>query len=173
MIQANKVIAHKEILLGIEIFFTQFSAFFYLIPIRDTLKLLVGEKGIIMYTVDNDRPDIQKAYWRDQGQKIDNYHDKMRIDTPIASYAQDAIGAIKLSDVVTKLVHQGGGDALYDKQHLFLDIDWDEIEEYIALQVITPNGWDHPLVDSEDIVVTHIEDYCMCDISVELFDRDS
>ena len=93
-----------------------------------------------MYTVDNDRPDIQKAYWRDQGQKIDNYHDKMRIDAPIASYAQDAEGATKLSDVVTKLVHQGGGDALYDKQHLFLDIDWNEIEEYIALQVITPNG---------------------------------
>ena len=126
-----------------------------------------------MYNVDNDRPDIQKAYWRVQGQKIDNYYDKMRIDVPIASYAEDAMGTIKLSDVVTKLVRQGGGDALYDKQHLFLDIDWDEIEEYIVLQVITPDKWNHPLTDSEDIVVTHIEDYCMCDISVELFDRDS
>ena len=126
-----------------------------------------------MYTVDNDRPDIQKAYWRSEGEKIDNYHDKMRIDVPIVSYAQDAEGATKLSDVVTKLVHQGGGDALYDKQHLFLDIDWDEIEEYIACKVITPDGWDHPLVNSEDIVVTHLSDYSMCDISVELFDRDS
>lgn len=126
-----------------------------------------------MCSIDNDQTYIQKAYWRDQEQKPDNYYNKMRIDVPIASYAENAKGAIKLSDVVTKLVHQGGGDALYDKQHLFLDIDWDEIEEYIALQVITPDGWDHPLVDSEDIVVTHISDYCMCNISVELFDCDS
>ena len=125
-----------------------------------------------MYTVENERPDIQRAYWRDQGQKIDSYYDKMRIDIPIASYAKDAEGATRLSDVVKRLVRQGGGDALYDKQHLFLDIDWDEIEEYIALQVITPDGWDHPLVNSEDIVVTHISDYIMCDISVELY-RDS
>jgi len=97
----------------------------------------------------------------------------MRIDIPIASYAENAIGAVKLSDVVIKLVHQGGGDALYDKGHLFLDIDWDEIEEYIACKAITPDGWDHPLVSSEDIVVTHISDYAMCDISVELFDCDS
>lgn len=123
-----------------------------------------------MYSIDNDRPNIQRAYWRNQGQKTDNYYDKMRIDVPIASYAEDGIGTIKLSDVVTKLVRQGGGDAL---QHLFLDIDWDEIEEYIALQAITPNEWDHPLVNSEDIVVTHISDYAMCDISVELFDRNS
>ena len=125
-----------------------------------------------MYTVENDRPDIQRSYWRDQGKKIDNYYNKMRIDIPIASYAKDAEGATRLSDVVKRLVRQGGGDALYDKQNLFLDIDWDEIEEYIALQVITPDGWDHPLVNSEDIVVTHISDYIMCDISVELY-RDS
>lgn len=37
-----------------------------------------------MYTIDNDRSDIQKAYWRDQGQKINNYYDKMRTDVPIA-----------------------------------------------------------------------------------------
>ena len=90
----------------------------------------------------------------------------------IASYAEDAEGAIKLSDVVCKLVRQGGGDALYDKHHLFLDIDWNQIEEYIALQVITPNGWSHPLVNSEDIVITHVSGGIMCDISVELFDRD-
>ena len=125
-----------------------------------------------MYTVDNDRPDIQRAYWRDQGEKIDNYYNKMRIDIPIASYAKDAEGATRLSDVVKRLVRQGGGDALYDKQNLFLDIDWDEIEEYIALQVITPKGWSHPLVNSEDIVVTHISDYIMCDISVELYSSD-
>lgn len=125
-----------------------------------------------MYTVENDRPDIQRAYWRLEGEKTENYYNKMRIDVPIASYAKDAEGATRLSDVVTRLVRQGGGDALYDKQHLFLDIDWDEIEEYIALQVITPDGWDHPLVNSEDIVVTHISDYIMCDISVELY-RDS
>lgn len=70
-----------------------------------------------MYTIDNDRPDIQRAYWQDQSEKIDNYYDKMRRNVPIASYAEDAGGAIKLSDVVTKLVRQGGGDALYDKQH--------------------------------------------------------
>ena len=126
-----------------------------------------------MYNIDHDRPDIQRAYWRHQGEKTDNYYDKMRTDVPIASYAEDAMGTIKLSDVVTKLVQQGGGDALYDKQHLFLDINWEEIEEYIALQVITPNGWDHPLTNSEDVVVTYIEGYCMCDISVELFDCDS
>lgn len=130
-------------------------------------------KGINMYNIDNDRPDIQKAYWRDQGEKIENYYNEKRIDVPIASYAEDAERATKLSDVVIKLVHQGGGNALYDKQYLFLDIDWDEIEEYIALQVITPDGWDHPLVNSEDIVVTHIEGYCMYDISIELFDCDS
>jgi hypothetical protein len=173
VIQIIKVIAHKEILIGIEIFFTQFSAFSCLILIRDTPKLLVGEKGINMYTIDNDRPDIQKAYWQDQGKKTDNYYNKMRIDVPIASYAENAKGVTKLSDVVTRLVHQGGGTVLYNKQHLFLDIDWDQIEEYIALQTITPNGWDHPLTNSEDIVVTHRSDYCMCNIYVELFDSDS
>lgn len=125
-----------------------------------------------MYSIDNDQTYIQKAYWRDQEQKPDNYYNEKRIDVPIAS-SEDAEGATKLSDVVIKLVHQGGGNALYDKQYLFLDIDWDEIEEYIALQIITPDGWDHPLVNSEDIVVTHINDYCMCNISVELFDCDS
>ena len=125
-----------------------------------------------MYTVENDRPDIQRSYWRLEGEKTENYYDKMRIDVPIASYAEDAEGATKLSDVVKRLVRQGGGDALYDKQNLFLDIDWDEIEEYIALQVITPDGWDHALVNSEDIVVTHISDYIMCDISVELYSSD-
>jgi hypothetical protein len=98
----------------------------------------------------------------------------MRIDIPIASYAENAEGAIKLSDLVINLVkHHGCGRQLISKENLFLDVNWDEIEEFVALQVITPNGWDHPLVDSEDIVVTHISDYCMCDISVELFDRDS
>lgn len=126
-----------------------------------------------MCSIDNDQTYIQKAYWRDQEQKPNNYYNEKRIDVPIASYAEDAEGATKLSDVVIKLVHQGGGNALYDKQYLFLDIDWDEIEEYIALQIITPDGWDHPLVNSEDIVVTHINDYCMCNISVELFDCDS
>jgi len=145
----------------------------YLIPIRDTPKLLVGEKEIIMYSIDNERPDMQRAYWRSEEQKKENYYNKMRTDIPIASYAEDAKEVTKLSDVVTKLVHQGGGKALYNKQHLFLDIDWDQIEEYIALQIITPNGWDRPLTNSEDIVVTHRSDYSMCDISVELFDSDS
>ena len=98
----------------------------------------------------------------------------MRIDIPIASYAENAEGATKLSDLVINLVkHHGCGRQLISKENLFLDVNWDEIEEYIALQVITPKGWDHPLVNSEDIVVTHKADYCMCDISVELFDRDS
>ena len=105
---------------------------------------------------------------------IDNYYDKMRTDVPIASYAEKAEGATKLSDLVINLVkHHGCGHQLISKENLFLDVNWDEIEEYIALQVITPDGWDHPLVDSENIVVTHISDYCMCSISVELFDRDS
>lgn len=127
-----------------------------------------------MYGIDNDRPDIQRAYWLSEGQKTDNYYDKMRINVPIASYAENAEGATKLSDLVINLVkHHGCGRQLISKENLFLDVNWDEIEEYIALQVITPKGWDHPLTNSEDIVVTHKEDYCMCDISVELFDRDS
>jgi hypothetical protein len=126
-----------------------------------------------MYSIDNERPDMQRAYWRNEGQKKENYYNKMRTDIPIASYAENAEGVTKLSDVVTKLVHQGGGTALYNKQHLFLDIDWDQIEEFIALQTITPNGWDHPLTNSEDIVVTKKVDYCMCNIYVELFDSDS
>jgi hypothetical protein len=127
-----------------------------------------------MYSIDNDSPDIQQAYWLSEGQKTDNYYDKMRINVPIASYAENAEGATKLSDLVINLVkHHGCGRQLISKENLFLDVNWDEIEEYIALQVITPKGWDHPLTNSEDIVVTHKTDYCMCDISVELFDRDS
>lgn len=127
-----------------------------------------------MYNIDNDRPDIQRAYWLSEGQKTDNYYDKMRIDIPIASYAENAEGATKLSDLVINLVkHHGCGRQLISKENLFLDVNWDEIEEFVALQVITPKGWDHPLVNSEDIVVTHKTDYCMCNISVELFDRDS
>ena len=127
-----------------------------------------------MYNIDNDRPDIQRAYWLSEGQKTDNYYDKMRINVPTASYAENAEGATKLSDLVINLVkHHGCGRQLISKENLFLDVNWDEIEEYIALQVITPKGWDHPLTNSEDIVVTHKTDYCMCDISVELFDRDS
>lgn len=126
-----------------------------------------------MYSIDNERPDMQRAYWRSKGQKMENYYNKMRIDAPIASYAEDAKEVTKLSDVVTILVHQGGGTVLYNKQHLFLDIGWDEIEEYISLQIITPNGWDYPLTNSEDIVVTKKVDYCMCNIYVELFDSNS
>ena len=127
-----------------------------------------------MYSIDNDSPDIQQAYWLSEGQKTDNYYDKMRINVPIASYAENAEGATKLSDLVINLVkHHGCGRQLISKENLFLDVNWDKIEEFVALQVITPKGWDHPLTNSEDIVVTHKEDYCMCDISVELFDRDS
>jgi hypothetical protein len=127
-----------------------------------------------MYNIDNDRPDIQRAYWLSEGQKTDNYYDKMRINVPTASYAENAEGATKLSDLVINLVkHHGCGRQLISKENLFLDVNWDKIEEFVALQVITPKGWDHPLTNSEDIVVTHKEDYCMCDISVELFDRDS
>jgi hypothetical protein len=127
-----------------------------------------------MYNIDNDRPDIQRAYWLSEGQKTDNYYDKMRINVPTASYAENAEGATKLSDLVINLVkHHGYGRQLISKENLFLDVNWDKIEEFVALQVITPKGWDHPLTNSEDIVVTHKEDYCMCDISVELFDRDS
>lgn len=127
-----------------------------------------------MYSIDNERPDIQRAYWRDQGEKTDNYYDKMRTDVPIASYAENTEEATKLSDLVINLVkHHGCSRQLISKENLFLDVNWEEIEEYIALQVITPDGWDHPLVNSEDIAVTHIEGYCMCDISVELFDCDS
>jgi len=127
-----------------------------------------------MYNIDNDRPDIQRAYWLSEGQKTDNYYDKMRINVPTASYAENAEGTTKLSDLVINLVkHHGCGRQLISKENLFLDVNWDKIEEFVALQVITPKGWDHPLTNSEDIVVTHKEDYCMCDISVELFDRDS
>ena len=127
-----------------------------------------------MYSIDNDSPDIQRAYWLSEGQKTDNYYDKIRINVPIASYAENAEGATKLSDLVINLVkHHGCGRQLISKENLFLDVNWDKIEEFVALQVITPKGWDHPLTNSEDIVVTHKEDYCMCDISVELFDRDS
>jgi hypothetical protein len=127
-----------------------------------------------MYNIDNDRPDIQRAYWLSEGQKTDNYYDKMRINVPTASYAENAEGATKLSDLVINLVkHHGCGRQLISKENLFLDVNWDKIEEFVALQVITPKGWDHPLTNSEYIVVTHKEDYCMCDISVELFDRDS
>jgi hypothetical protein len=127
-----------------------------------------------MYNIENDRPDIQRAYWLSEGQKTDNYYDKMRINVPIASYAENTERATKLSDLVINLVkHHGCGRQLISKENLFLDVNWDEIEEFVALQVITPKGWDHPLVNSEDIVVTHISDYTMCDISVELFDCDS
>ena len=127
-----------------------------------------------MYSIDNDHPNIQRAYWLSEGQKTDNYYDKMRINVPIASYAENAEGATKLSDLVINLVkHHGCGRQLISKENLFLDVNWDKIEEFVTLQVITPKSWDHPLTNSEDIVVTHKEDYCMCDISVELFDRDS
>ena len=127
-----------------------------------------------MYSIDNDSPDIQRAYRLSEGQKTDNYYDKIRINVPIASYAENAEGATKLSDLVINLVkHHGCGRQLISKENLFLDVNWDKIEEFVALQVITPKGWDHPLTNSEDIVVTHKADYCMCDISVELFDRDS
>ena len=127
-----------------------------------------------MYSIDNDSSDIQRAYWLSEGQKTDNYYDKMRINVPIASYAENAEGAAKLSDLVINLVkHHGCGRQLISKENLFLDVNWDKIGEFVALQVITPKGWDHPLTNSEDIVVTHKVDYCMCDISVELFDRDS
>ena len=127
-----------------------------------------------MYSIDNDSPDIQQAYWLSEEQKTDNYYDKMRINVPTASYAENAEGATKLSDLVINLVkHHGCGRQLISKENLFLDVNWDKIEEFVALQVITPKGWDHPLTNSEDIVVTHKTDYCMCDISVELFDRDS
>ena len=96
----------------------------------------------------------------------------MRIDIPIASYAENAEEATKLSDLVINVIkNHGCGHKLISKENLFLDIGWDEIEEYIALQVITPNGWGHPLTDSENIVVTHKDDYCNCDITVELFDK--
>lgn len=124
-----------------------------------------------MHNIDNERPDIQKAYWRSQDEKTENYYNKMRINIPIASYAENTKGATKLSDLVINLIKDHGcGHQLIPKENLFLDINWDKIEEYIALQVITPNGWDHPLTNSENIVVTHKDDYCNCNITVELFD---
>jgi len=124
-----------------------------------------------MYSIDNERPDIQRAYWRDQDTIWENYYNNFHREIPIAEFAETEEGAIKISEIVRSLVRRGGGRCLTGKENVFFDVDWAELNELITCEAIIPDGWDYPLTDSDDINI-HLHGTGNSDIEilVEIFD---
>jgi type II restriction/modification system DNA methylase subunit YeeA len=125
----------------------------------------------MVFNIDNERPDIQRAYHASEDEKREAYYESLRIDIPIARCAKSEEGAVRLSDAVRELVENGGGRRLFFKENLYLDVDWDELPELITTRLITPEGWDYPLTDSDNLNIDwHEPGSHQIEISVELFD---
>ena len=123
-----------------------------------------------MYNED-DRTDMLLAKDRDFGTIQENYLSKFHREIPEAEYATTDEYAEKFSEVVRKMILTGNLRKLIPKQKLFWDVEPSEIESFITIQAITPEGWDYPLTDSDNINILINEVGFEVEITIELFDN--
>lgn len=125
------------------------------------------------HTIDGygDRDDIVLAKDRQQSQLRENvYRDQMKsFGIPDQPYAESAEQGIPISEIVKRLVEQGGGCSLYYNHQIFWDIKLHEAREYACISAITPDGWDTPVTELEQLVVEGCGDGHEYEISVELY----
>ena len=100
-----------------------------------------------------DRPDIMLARDIQEGIKRDNYYQDLNQDIPAQEYAASKESGIPVSEIVKRLIKQGGGRSLYYNHQIFWDMELQEAREEACISAITPDGWDTPITDSEQILV--------------------
>lgn len=118
-----------------------------------------------------DRDDILLAKDRDQSRIRENvYKDQMRsFDVSSLDYAKNEEDGIPISKIVKHLVQRGGGQRLYYNNQIFWDMELQEAREEACISAITPDGWDEPVTELEQIVVDGRGDGHEYEISVELY----
>lgn len=121
-----------------------------------------------MYSKD-DRTDLL-AQDRAFGTIQENYWDNFHREIPESEYATTDEYAEKFSEVVRNMILTGNRRKLMQKELLFWDVELSEIESFIAIQAITPEGWDYPLTDSDNINILINEHGWEVEITIELFD---
>jgi len=104
-----------------------------------------------MYT--DDRPDIELERDRMQGIARDNYYFELNKSIPDQPFATEPENAFKISEIVKRLIRQGGGRALYYNHQIYWDMDLEEARAEATLDVIIPEGWDEPITDLDQVQV--------------------
>jgi hypothetical protein len=121
----------------------------------------------------NDRQDIQLANDRAIGVARDNHRNRV-LDQEIAAeqaraWGDEESGAASLSEVITKLIEDGGGRWLRAKSAIYQDFDINDIVDHIAIQAcIIPDGWDEPITDQNQVEILLQDRGCTVEITVIL-----
>lgn len=116
-----------------------------------------------------DRSDIALARDKQQGIARDNYYRDLNQGIPDQPFAESRENGIAVSDIVKRLVRQGGGKALYYNHQIFWDMDLNDAREQACLEVITPENWDEPITELEQIDINGYNKGHEYEINVSLF----
>lgn len=131
---------------------------------RELKQQLAGKK--MTFNRDNERPDMQLEHDRSEGIKRDNWRKNFDKPIPEANFSETGK---PVSEIVQELVAKGGGSALYFKEQICWDMGLREAAVEACLAAIVPEGWDTPLVSSENITVDSRDTGHQFQIYVELF----
>ncbi|GAC1456878.1 MAG: hypothetical protein NVS2B14_00170 [Chamaesiphon sp.] len=102
------------------------------------------------FNQDNERPDIALEHEKSESQKRENYWNQFNKSYPEPKYATEESG-IKISEIVLNLFKKGGGSALYYEEQIYFNMDTHEAVEDALLSAITPEGWDSPITEWEQV----------------------
>lgn len=100
-----------------------------------------------------DRVDIMLARDIQEGIKRDNYYRDLNQDIPAQEYADSKNSGIPVSEIVKRLIKQGGGRSLYYNHQIFWDMELEDAREEACISAIIPDGWDTPITELEQILV--------------------
>lgn len=118
--------------------------------------------------MNSDRTDMALAHDKAEGLIRDKVADRLRgqdFDNPFGDES-----AKPVSQIVRDLALSGGGRALYFNHQIFWDVEnLEDAKDQILLEVVTPEGWDEPLVDSDKMQVCGESKGHEYEILVELF----
>lgn len=119
-----------------------------------------------------DRPDMQLEHDRSEGAKRDNYYADLNKPVPEQPFADSDETAKPVSQIVKDLVRQGGGKALYYNHQIYWDMELSEARQEASLDAITPDGWDTPVTELEQINVDgHAPGEHEYEITVEVYEQ--
>lgn len=107
---------------------------------------------------------------RDFGTICENKFNQFHDEKPIAKFATK--DGIKISEVVKTLFLKGGGIANYNKDQLQIDMELADIREELATMALTPNGFDSPVTEEEQINIDIVDNGMSIDIRVEVFESE-
>lgn len=90
------------------------------------------------FSIDNERPDIQLAFDRSEGQKRENYANELRKNVGNRSYKKAEWGGENsmylMSEIVCKAIESGKG-GFYNKEDVCLDMSFDDAVEWAFIKL--------------------------------------